>query len=381
MIPCVMTPSLAVFACALLPPCRPGGSTGPTAIRSAVPAWTTLCHNSTHSPSCDDAFPCLCLVSTCIGGPSLAIFPCVLLPLLADLVLPYGYPLEEHFVTTQDGYILRMYRIPHGRDPLYRRDAGSKQAQQGEGGAATAAAAAAARAAEAAAAMAGAAVAGAAVAVGNVVEGAVGGVLSVASTAAKAASTRVVRAADDRAGEGQDTAGEGRDAAAAVDAAPAANDAAPEQVAEGAGSGGPGAATGLGADAAETQWQQQEQEQADGSSSVPGAGAGAGAGPHDVNARRGPPLLLQHGLLDSAAEFLVLGPEKALAFLLADAGELQHTHPRKREWCGSADGERRQGRACGGGGTGEGAWLACYTSPILGSVARSPAANTPIVCC
>ena len=29
-----------------------------------------------------------------------------------DLVVPYGYPLEEHFVTTVDGYILRMFRIP-----------------------------------------------------------------------------------------------------------------------------------------------------------------------------------------------------------------------------------------------------------------------------
>eukprot|EP00878_Enallax_costatus_P015740 GHUV01016491.1.p1 GENE.GHUV01016491.1~~GHUV01016491.1.p1 ORF type:complete len:441 (+),score=103.72 GHUV01016491.1:747-2069(+) len=31
---------------------------------------------------------------------------------MADLVLPHGYQLEEHFVTTADGYILRMFRIP-----------------------------------------------------------------------------------------------------------------------------------------------------------------------------------------------------------------------------------------------------------------------------
>eukprot|EP00878_Enallax_costatus_P019936 GHUV01021051.1.p1 GENE.GHUV01021051.1~~GHUV01021051.1.p1 ORF type:complete len:378 (+),score=78.16 GHUV01021051.1:184-1317(+) len=36
---------------------------------------------------------------------------------MADLVKPYGYPLEEHFVETVDGYILRMFRIPHGRTP------------------------------------------------------------------------------------------------------------------------------------------------------------------------------------------------------------------------------------------------------------------------
>ncbi|KPJ07150.1 Lipase 3 [Papilio machaon] len=33
-----------------------------------------------------------------------------------ELVRKYRYPLEEHEVTTSDGYILRMHRIPHGRD-------------------------------------------------------------------------------------------------------------------------------------------------------------------------------------------------------------------------------------------------------------------------
>jgi len=34
---------------------------------------------------------------------------------MSALVTPEGYPLEEHFVTTEDGYILRMFRIPEGR--------------------------------------------------------------------------------------------------------------------------------------------------------------------------------------------------------------------------------------------------------------------------
>lgn len=33
-----------------------------------------------------------------------------------DLVDPLGYPLEEHVVQTQDGYLLTVYRIPHGKD-------------------------------------------------------------------------------------------------------------------------------------------------------------------------------------------------------------------------------------------------------------------------
>lgn len=33
-----------------------------------------------------------------------------------ELVRKYRYPLEIHQVTTSDGYILTMHRIPHGRD-------------------------------------------------------------------------------------------------------------------------------------------------------------------------------------------------------------------------------------------------------------------------
>ena len=34
---------------------------------------------------------------------------------MPELVLSKGYPLEEHFVTTGDGYVLGVYRIPHGK--------------------------------------------------------------------------------------------------------------------------------------------------------------------------------------------------------------------------------------------------------------------------
>ncbi|XP_013172127.1 PREDICTED: lipase 3-like [Papilio xuthus] len=33
-----------------------------------------------------------------------------------DLIRKYGYPVESHNVRTSDGYILQMFRIPHGRD-------------------------------------------------------------------------------------------------------------------------------------------------------------------------------------------------------------------------------------------------------------------------
>ncbi|XP_014243472.1 lipase 3-like [Cimex lectularius] len=33
---------------------------------------------------------------------------------MADMVLPHGYPLEEHEIETEDGYLLTVYRIPYG---------------------------------------------------------------------------------------------------------------------------------------------------------------------------------------------------------------------------------------------------------------------------
>jgi lysosomal acid lipase/cholesteryl ester hydrolase len=42
-----------------------------------------------------------------------------------DLIRKNGYPVEEHWTTTQDGYVLALHRIPHGRgaDPDLRRPA------------------------------------------------------------------------------------------------------------------------------------------------------------------------------------------------------------------------------------------------------------------
>ena len=34
----------------------------------------------------------------------------------ADLISSKGYPVEEHYVTSHDGYILTMQRIPFGRN-------------------------------------------------------------------------------------------------------------------------------------------------------------------------------------------------------------------------------------------------------------------------
>ena len=43
---------------------------------------------------------------------------------MQDLVESQGYPLEEHFVTTADGYVLGVYRIPCGRAALSMQTTG-----------------------------------------------------------------------------------------------------------------------------------------------------------------------------------------------------------------------------------------------------------------
>jgi len=45
----------------------------------------------------------------------------------SDIVLSRGYPLEIHEVTTKDGYILRMHRIPHGIKPDSSNNTGKKK--------------------------------------------------------------------------------------------------------------------------------------------------------------------------------------------------------------------------------------------------------------
>lgn len=56
-------------------------------------AWTAWCHHNTNIGQ---------LLLNKVYVPA------------TDLIKPYGYTLEEHFVETVDGYILRMFRIPHG---------------------------------------------------------------------------------------------------------------------------------------------------------------------------------------------------------------------------------------------------------------------------
>lgn len=36
--------------------------------------------------------------------------------LVPEIIAKYGYPVEEHFVTTADGYIVNLHRIPYGKD-------------------------------------------------------------------------------------------------------------------------------------------------------------------------------------------------------------------------------------------------------------------------
>jgi len=40
----------------------------------------------------------------------------VLLCMQPELITKYGFPVELHDVTTEDGYILTLHRIPHGRN-------------------------------------------------------------------------------------------------------------------------------------------------------------------------------------------------------------------------------------------------------------------------
>lgn len=47
---------------------------------------------------------------------------------MEELVVPLGYPLEEHFVTTADGYVLGVYRIPCGRSDAAPRPAAAPAA-------------------------------------------------------------------------------------------------------------------------------------------------------------------------------------------------------------------------------------------------------------
>ena len=48
-----------------------------------------------------------------------------------EIVTDYGFPLESYEVTTEDGYILTTFRIPHGRDGEASNDAAPVLIQHG----------------------------------------------------------------------------------------------------------------------------------------------------------------------------------------------------------------------------------------------------------
>lgn len=45
----------------------------------------------------------------------LCVWSVVCYPNVTDLITRAGYPCENHYVTTEDGFVLNMQRIPHGR--------------------------------------------------------------------------------------------------------------------------------------------------------------------------------------------------------------------------------------------------------------------------
>lgn len=67
------------------------------------------------------------------GTPAFSIRSLVAL-LQAGLVMDQGYPLEEHFVTTADGYVLGMFRIPWGTSDAPAAAAGPRQSSWGSSG-------------------------------------------------------------------------------------------------------------------------------------------------------------------------------------------------------------------------------------------------------
>ncbi|KAG2485847.1 hypothetical protein HYH03_015430 [Edaphochlamys debaryana] len=206
-----------------------------------------------------------------------------------QLVLPYGYPLQVHQVVTEDGFVLTLLRMPYGDDssPTASRTALD--------------AAAAPRTSSSRRRLHGLRGAGAAAAIKTTATLQTAAAASTASTSATARTTASARTQADSATRSSTTEDRSEPAAGRA----GGSGAKPSDICQGwlerSHPGRTGAAqrsAGAGA--------------ASGSESG-GVGAGAGAGGRPV-------VFLQHGLLDSAAGFLVNGPGRSLAFLLADQG-------------------------------------------------------------
>lgn len=236
------------------------------------------------------------------------------------LVQSHGYPLEEHFVTTEDGYILRVFRVKHGRTPPTPTEQQRQQRQH--------------RAAAAATDAAGQYQAAAAHAAGQ---------HEVAAAAAAAAGT---------------AAGQHQTAAAGVNAVVQKI-----QITQ-PGAGGQRGRAGLPAGAGVDSAAASTATAGDGDGAPAQASAAAGDGDGDGTAAAGATVVhLQHGLLGSSSDWALNGPGFSLVFLLAGMGVGGRGRGRtgEGEWGSRGPEEEWDGPTLGG----EGAEGRCGSTPCI----------------